>query len=168
MPIRLAWFGLTMPCLLLSYAGQCALLLSNTDGSVTASNVFFAQLPPALFWPLLVLAVVASLSASQGVLSGCFTLAAQAVRLHYLPQLQILHTSPKQYGQVRAHSASRRQPPPPHLRSSSRHRRAQLYLPLVNSFLWLTMMVVVVAAGNSLALVDAAGVAVTLVMLTDR
>lgn len=97
-PIRMAWFACTFPCLLLCYAGQCALLL--TAPPAAGGSVFFADLPATVFWPLLLLAVVASLSASQGVLSGCFTLAAQAVRLHYLPELQILHTSPKQYGQV--------------------------------------------------------------------
>jgi KUP system potassium uptake protein len=135
-PIRLAWFGLVLPALLLNYFGQGALLLAHPG---SAAQPFF-QLAPA--WgrvPLVVLATAAAIIASQALISGAFSLTRQAIQLGYSPRLDINHTSPREIGQV--------------------------YVPQVNWALMAATILIVVAFQSSAALAAAYGIAVALTMV---
>jgi KUP system potassium uptake protein len=96
-PIRIAWFGLVLPCLVLNYFGQGALLLADPAAAV---NPFFRLFPDWALYPLVVLAAAATIIASQAIISGVFSLTFQAVQLGYLPRFQILHTSESEQGQI--------------------------------------------------------------------
>ena len=96
-PIRLAWFTLVLPCLLLNYFGQGALLLDNPAAVI---NPFYHMAPGWALYPLVAIATSATIIASQAVISGVFSLTFQAVQLGYLPRLQILHTSEGKQGQI--------------------------------------------------------------------
>jgi KUP system potassium uptake protein len=97
-PIRLAWYGLVLPALLLNYAGQTALLV---DGPAAAeANPFFDLCPPALQLPLVALATVATVIASQSIITGAFSMTRQAIQLGLLPRIHILQTSEESYGQI--------------------------------------------------------------------
>ena len=96
-PIRLVWFFLVLPCLMLNYLGQGALVLSDPS---TAENPFYKLVPAALLIPMIILATMATIVASQAVISGTFSMARQAVQLGYLPRMQILHTSKEEVGQI--------------------------------------------------------------------
>src|SRR5690606_28304138 len=96
-PIRFAWFTVVFPALLLSYFGQGALLLQRPQA---IQNPFFRLAPPWALIPLVVLATVATVIASQAVISGAFSLTRQAVQLGYLPRMDIEHTSPTTIGQI--------------------------------------------------------------------
>jgi KUP system potassium uptake protein len=96
-PIRLAWFTLVLPALLLNYFGQAALLLSNPASS---QNLFYLLAPEWALAPLVVLATLATVIASQAVISGAFSVAQQAIQLGYLPRMKITHTSSRQAGQI--------------------------------------------------------------------
>src|SRR6266853_147402 len=95
--IQLAWFGVALPCLLLNYFGQGALLLHDPAAAV---NPFYHLAPSWALYPLIVLATAATIIASQGVISGAFSLTRQAVQLGYSPRLQIEHTSSREIGQI--------------------------------------------------------------------
>jgi KUP system potassium uptake protein len=135
-PIRLAWVALVMPALLLNYFGQGALLVSD-PGAVT--NPFYALAPGWARIPLIVLATMATVIASQALISGAFSLTQQAVQLGYMPRMNVDHTSPREIGQV--------------------------YLGTVNYLLMLASIAVVFAFGSSSNLAAAYGVAVTTTML---
>ncbi len=96
-PIRLAWFILVFPALLLNYFGQGALLLHNPEA---VANPFFLAAPSWALYPLVVIATVATIIASQAVISGAFSLTRQAIQLGYLPRMKIEQTSTKEIGQV--------------------------------------------------------------------
>ncbi|MEO5510157.1 MAG: KUP/HAK/KT family potassium transporter, partial [Longimicrobiales bacterium] len=96
-PIRIAWFALVLPCLVMNYFGQGALLLR--DPSAVASP-FFRMAPEWALIPLVVLSTLATIIASQAVISGAFSLTAQAVQLGFLPRVHIAHTSGEERGQV--------------------------------------------------------------------
>ncbi len=96
-PIRLAWFGLVLPALLLNYFGQGALLLHDP---AAAENPFYRLAPAWALYPLVVLATLAAVIASQAVISGAFSLTRQAVQLGYSPRLDIVHTSEEEIGQI--------------------------------------------------------------------
>jgi KUP system potassium uptake protein len=96
-PIRLAWFALVLPCLLLNYFGQGALLLNNPS---VAPNPFYHLAPAWALYPLVVIATAATIIASQAVISGVFSLTFQAVQLGYIPRLLIQHTSEGEQGQI--------------------------------------------------------------------
>jgi KUP system potassium uptake protein len=96
-PIRLAWFGVVLPALMLNYFGQGALLLQNPDAS---ANPFYALVPPPLLIPMVVLATSAAIVASQALISGAFSLTQQAVQLGYSPRVTITHTSEREKGQI--------------------------------------------------------------------
>ena len=96
-PIRLAWFAIVMPCLTLNYFGQGALLLQDPDA---VKNPFFLMAPDWLLIPLVGLATMATVIASQALISGAFSVTKQVVQLGYLPRLQVLHTSVKDTGQI--------------------------------------------------------------------
>jgi KUP system potassium uptake protein len=96
-PIRLAWFTVALPALLLDYFGQGALLLKNPGA---AQRPFYLLVPHVLLYPMIVLATCATIIASQAVVSGAFSMIHQGIQLGYLPRTRILHTSKKMQGQV--------------------------------------------------------------------
>ena len=135
-PIKLAWFAIVFPSLILNYAGQAALVL---EGAPTDGNIFFRLCPPILLIPLIVLATVATIIASQSIITGAFSMTRQAIQLGWLPRLLIKQTSSEGYGQI--------------------------YVGVVN---WLLMVVTVgltIAFGKSDNLAAAYGIAVSLTML---
>ena len=135
-PIRVAWFALVLPALLLNYFGQGALLLTNP---AAAEQPFFLLAPSWALLPLVGLATAAAIIASQALISGAFSLTQQAIQLGYCPRLDIEHTSHSEMGQV--------------------------YVPQVNWALMLSTLVIVVGFGSSTALAAAYGIAVTLTMV---
>jgi len=96
-PIRRVWFFLVLPCLTLNYLGQGALVLADPT---KASNPFYLLVPAPLLIPMIVLATLATIVASQAVISGAFSMARQAMQLGYLPRLKVLHTSRETIGQI--------------------------------------------------------------------
>ena len=96
-PIRVAWSVLVFPSLVLNYAGQTALLL---DGAPAADNIFYRLCPSFLLVPLIVLATVATIIASQSIITGAFSMTRQAIQLGWLPLLKITQTSAEGYGQI--------------------------------------------------------------------
>ena len=100
-PIRLGWFGLALPALMLNYLGQAAFDPPQPDPGQGPStfNPFYLMAPSWALWPLVILAAVATVIASQAAISGSFSVAKQAVQLGFLPRLKVLHTS-KMEGQI--------------------------------------------------------------------
>ncbi len=96
-PVWLAWFGLAFPALLLNYAGQSAMILSGAD---ITQNVFFRLCPPFLQIPLVILATLATIIASQAIITGAFSMTRQAIQLGWLPRLRIKQTTAESYGQI--------------------------------------------------------------------
>jgi KUP system potassium uptake protein len=135
-PIKLAWFAVVFPSLILNYAGQAALVLG---GAPTDGNIFFRLCPEMLLLPLILLATIATIIASQSIITGAFSMTRQAIQLGWLPRLRIKQTSSEGYGQI--------------------------YVGVVN---WLLMIVTVgltVGFGKSDNLASAYGIAVSLTML---
>lgn len=97
-PIRLSWFSIVMPCLMLNYLGQGAYLLS--EQAVTNNNIFFSMVPTQLIYPMVILAAMATVIASQALISGVFSLSSQGVALGFLPRLRITHTHEEHAGQI--------------------------------------------------------------------
>ena len=96
-PIKLAWFAIVFPSLILNYAGQAALVL---EGAPTDGNIFFRLCPEMLLIPLIALATVATIIASQSIITGAFSMTRQAIQLGWLPRLRIKQTSSEGYGQI--------------------------------------------------------------------
>jgi KUP system potassium uptake protein len=96
-PIRVAWSALVFPSLVLNYAGQAALVL---HGAPTSDNIFYRLCPPVLILPLVLLATIATIIASQSIITGAFSMTRQAIQLGWLPRLQIKQTSAEGYGQI--------------------------------------------------------------------
>jgi len=96
-PIRLAWSWIVFPCLVLNYSGQCAIALS---GEPIGDNVFYRLCPAPLLIPLVCLATVATIIASQSIITGAFSMTRQAIQLGWLPRMRIKQTSEKGYGQI--------------------------------------------------------------------
>jgi len=138
LPIRIAWFGLVLPALMLNYFGQGALLVRDPQAVV---NPFYLAFPGWALFPMVALATAATVIASQATISGAYSLTRQAMQLGYLPRLNVLHTSEKQYGQI--------------------------YLPAINWTLLAAVLLAVIGFGSSSALASAYGVAVTGTMLVD-
>ncbi len=136
-PIRASWFGMVYPALVLNYLGQGAYLLSGTP--VAGGKLFFSLVPQGLLYPAVLLATVATVIASQALISGAFSLAAQAIRLGLFPRLSLLHTHQAHAGQI--------------------------YVPFVNRALFVGCVVLVITFGSSAALAAAYGLAVSGVML---
>ncbi len=130
-PIRRAWLLLVFPALTINYLGQGALLVADPHG---ATNPFYLLVPHALRVPVVVLATVATVIASQAVISGAFSVTRQAIRLGYLPRLRITHPS---------------------------DREGQVYVPFVNWLLLAAVLALVIAFGGSAKLASAYGIAVT-------
>ena len=135
-PIRLGWFAVALPGLLLNYLGQGALLLRDP---AAAANPFYQMAPAWALYPLIVLATAAAIIASQALITGAFSLTMQAVQLGFSPRLTIRHTSPEAKGQI--------------------------YLPLVNWVLMLACIGLVAGFGSSSNLAAAYGVSITSTML---
>jgi KUP system potassium uptake protein len=136
-PIRLAWFALVMPSLLLNYFGQGALLL--TDPAAVESP-FYLLAPPWGLYPLVVLSTLATVIASQAVISGVFSLTRQAIQLGYTPRVGVVHTSAREIGQV--------------------------YIPAANAALLVGVVVLVLGFQSSSNLASAYGVAVAATMVS--
>jgi KUP system potassium uptake protein len=131
-PIRLTWFGLVLPALLLNYFGQGALIAVDP---AAAEHPFFLLAPSWALYPLVVLSAFATVIASQAVISGAFSLTRQAVQLGYLPRLRIEHTSAREIGQI--------------------------YIPSINWVLMIACIGLVIGFRESTRLAAAYGVAVT-------
>jgi KUP system potassium uptake protein len=131
-PIRRAWFGLVFPALTLNYLGQTALILHNPS---TVENPFFLLMPHWARIPMVLLATVATVIASQAVISGAFSVSRQAAQLGFVPRLTVRHTSEKAIGQV--------------------------YVPVINWGLFMAVVALVVGFGSSERLGSAYGVAVS-------
>ncbi|HSN79196.1 MAG TPA: potassium transporter Kup, partial [Rhodoferax sp.] len=135
-PIRLAWFFIVMPCLTLNYFGQGALLLSNPEA---VKNPFFMMAPGWALLPLVGLATLATVIASQALITGAFSVTKQVIQLGYLPRFQVLHTNVKETGQI--------------------------FMPFVNWGLFVLIVLAVLLFKSSSNLAAAYGIAVTLDML---
>ncbi len=135
-PIRLAWIFVVLPSLLLNYFGQGALLLSRPE---EAYHPFYAMVPAWAIIPMVVMATLATIIASQAVITGVFSLTRQAVQMGYLPRINIIHTSSKHFGQI--------------------------YVPQVNWIMMIATLTLVVGFQSSSKLAAAYGVAVTSTML---
>jgi KUP system potassium uptake protein len=135
-PIRLAWFSLVMPALVLNYFGQGAMLLAHPEN---VNNPFYEMAPQWALYPLIALATCATVIASQALITAAFSVTKQAIQLGYLPRMRILHTSVKETGQV--------------------------YVPFVNWGLFVCIVFAVVLFGSSSKLASAYGIAVTIDML---
>jgi len=135
-PVRLAWFTIVWPGLLLNYFGQGALLLAHPEA---ASNPFFQLVPAALLPALIVLATIATVIASQATISGAFSITRQAVQLDLLPRVKILQTSADERGQI--------------------------YVPATNAIMFIAVVTFVLGFGSSSALSGAYGASVMGTML---
>ena len=96
-PIRVAWSAIVFPCLVLNYAGQTALV---AEGVSTQQNIFFLLCPQPLLWPLIILSTIATIIASQSIITGAFSMTRQAIQLGWMPRLMIKQTSEEGYGQI--------------------------------------------------------------------
>lgn len=137
-PIKMGWFFMVFPCLVLNYAGQGALLLRDP---ASIENPFYRLAPEFLLFPLIGLATIATVIASQAVISGVFSIARQAMQLGYLPRLTVQHTSESEAGQI--------------------------YIPFLNWLLLGSIILLVVAFKSSSNLAAAYGLAVTMTMICD-
>lgn len=131
-PIRLAWFALVFPALVLNYFGQGALILRDP---AAAESPFYLLAPAPLLYPLVALATMATIIASQAMISGAFSLTQQCIQLGFSPRMTVTHTSAREFGQI--------------------------YIPEVNNALMVGCLAMVVGFGSSKALGAAYGVAVT-------
>ncbi len=137
-PIRIAWFGLVMPALLLNYYGQGAFVLADPAG---LKNPFYLMLPSWSVLPMVVLATAATVIASQAVITGAFSMTRQAIQLGYIPRLEILHTSSRAIGQI--------------------------YVPFVNWTLFVSVILLVLGFRTSGSLANAYGIAVSATMVIE-
>jgi len=135
--VRIAWFGLVAPALVLNYFGQGALLIANP---AAIENPFYLAFPSWALYPMVVLATAATVIASQATISGAYSITRQAIQLGYLPRMNIVHTSAKALGQI--------------------------YIPVVNWVLLAVVLAAVIGFGSSSKLASAYGVAVMGTMLT--
>jgi KUP system potassium uptake protein len=135
-PVRLAWLLVALPALMINYFGQGAMMLSSPEA---AANPFFLMLPDWALWPMIGLATIATVIASQAVISGAFSLANQGILLGFLPRMQILHTSDTERGQI--------------------------YMPMVNWVLLFLVIFTVIQFKESGNLAAAYGISVTTTML---
>jgi KUP system potassium uptake protein len=134
-PIRAAWFSYVSPALVLNYFGQGALLLSHPGDAQALANPFYSLVPSALLLPMIVLATVATVIASQAVISGAFSMTREAIQLGYAPRMEIKHTSKETQGQI--------------------------FLPWVNRALLVLIVAVVLGFRSSENLAAAYGISVT-------
>ncbi|MBX9897645.1 MAG: potassium transporter Kup [Qipengyuania sp.] len=141
-PIGISWIAIVLPCLMLNYMGQGALVLSpETDAAAVIRDPFFLMIPDMVRIPVIFLAIAATIIASQAVISGAFSLTQQAIQLGFIPRMQIKHTSEKAAGQI--------------------------YIPVVNWGLMIMVLVLVLFFQSSSNLAAAYGIAVTGAMFID-
>jgi KUP system potassium uptake protein len=138
LPIRMSWFGYVLPGLVLNYFGQGALLIANP---AAVANPFYLLVPEPLLYPMIGLATIAAVIASQAVISGAFSVAREAIQLGYLPRMEIRHTSTQTIGQI--------------------------YLPWINRMLLVLIVAVVLGFRSSANLAAAYGIAVVGTMTID-
>jgi KUP system potassium uptake protein len=136
--VRIGWFSLVAPALVLNYFGQGALLIGRPEA---VENPFYLLLPGWALYPMVALATAATVIASQAVISGAYSITRQAVQLGFLPRINVVHTSAREIGQI--------------------------YIPAVNWLLCAVVVAAVVGFGSSSRLAGAYGVAVTATMLVD-
>jgi KUP system potassium uptake protein len=137
-PIRAAWFILVFPCLALNYLGQGAFVLANPAAK---ADPFWMMVPQFAFWPVMLLATAAAVIASQAVITGAFSMTQQAVQLGLLPRMEIKRTSETQAGQI--------------------------YVPQINTFLLIGVLILLFAFQSSSNLTSAYGIAITGAMFMD-
>jgi KUP system potassium uptake protein len=135
LPIRLGWFAVVLPSLVLNYFGQGALLLSDPKA---IENPFYLLTPQWLHYPMVVFATMATIIASQAIISGAYSLTEQAIQLGFLPRMRVLHTAS--------------------------HEKGQIYMPMVNWLLAAGTLGAVIIFGSSDALGGAYGIAVSMLM----
>jgi KUP system potassium uptake protein len=138
LPIRVAWFGVALPALTLNYFGQGGLLLAESQSPAVLDSPFYALAPQWAHYPLIVLATVATVIASQSIISGAFSLTQQGINLGFLPRMKVVHTEGREIGQI--------------------------YIPFVNWALAAGTLVAVLGFRSSDALAGAYGIAVSLLM----
>jgi KUP system potassium uptake protein len=139
LPIRVAWFGVALPALTLSYFGQGGLLLAEPNSPDVLDSPFYALAPHWAQFPLILLATVATVIASQSIISGAYSMTQQAINLGFLPRMNVVHTEGREIGQI--------------------------YMPFVNWALAAGTLVAVIGFGSSDALAGAFGIAVSLLMV---
>ncbi len=137
-PIRYGWFLIVLPGLFLNYCGQGAMLLHDP---AAVESPFFHLVPKFLLYPMIALSTLATVIASQAVISGVFSIARQAVQLGYLPRIHVQHTSTREIGQI--------------------------YIPMLNWLLFGSIVLLVLAFKSSSNLASAYGIAVTMTMICD-
>jgi KUP system potassium uptake protein len=135
-PIRVAWSAVVFPCLVLNYAGQAALVFA---GASVSENIFYRLCPAALLPPFVVLATIATIIASQSIITGAFSMTRQAIQLGWLPRMRITQTSAEGYGQI--------------------------YVAVVNWLLMIATLALAIGFGKSDNLASAYGIAVSATML---
>ncbi len=136
LPIQRGWFWVVFPALSLNYLGQGALLLASPAG---IDNPFFQLVPPEFTLPLVIIATIATVIASQALISGAFSITRQAVQLGYLPRQDIRHTSSREIGQI--------------------------YIPQINFMLWISAVALVLYFKSSSGLAGAYGISVSMTMM---
>jgi KUP system potassium uptake protein len=135
LPIRLGWFAVVLPCLVLNYFGQGALLISEPTA---IANPFYLLAPKWAHYPMVAFATVATIIASQAIISGAYSLTRQSIQLGFLPRMRVLHTAS--------------------------HEQGQIYMPVVNWLLAIGTLGAVITFGSSDALGGAYGIAVSMLM----
>jgi KUP system potassium uptake protein len=138
-PIRIAWFGVALPALTLNYFGQGGLLLAEPNSPEVIDSPFYALAPQWSHYPLVLLATVATVIASQSIISGAYSMTQQAISLGFLPRMKVVHTEGREIGQI--------------------------YVPFVNWLLAAGTLAAVIGFGSSDALAGAFGIAVSLLMV---
>ena len=136
-PIRIAWSVIVLPAVLLNYAGQTAVALHHQGGDI--DNPFFALMPGWMLYPVVVLSIIATVIASQAIITGAFSMTRQAMQLGWLPGVHITQTSSEAYGQI--------------------------YVPFVNWLMMLGTLALTVIFAHSDRLAGAYGAAVSTTML---
>jgi KUP system potassium uptake protein len=139
LPIRIAWFGVALPALTLNYFGQGGLLLAEPNSPDVIDSPFYALAPLWSRYPLIILATMATVIASQSIISGAYSMTQQAINLGFLPRMRIVHTEGREIGQI--------------------------YVPFVNWALAIGTLTAVIGFGSSDALAGAFGIAVSLLMV---
>ena len=139
LPIRVAWFGVALPALTLNYFGQGGLLLAEPNSPDVLDSPFYALAPQWAHYPLILLATVGTVIASQSIISGAYSMTQQAINLGFLPRMNVVHTEGREIGQI--------------------------YVPFVNWALAAGTLAAVIGFGSSDALAGAFGIAVSLLMV---
>jgi KUP system potassium uptake protein len=133
-PIWLSWYLLVFPCLLLNYLGQGAYMLGQAEASLSNVGIFFRSVPSSVYVPVWIIVTLATIVASQAMITGCFSLVSQGVALDLLPRLKTVNTDPE--------------------------KKAQIFIPSVTAFLGLGTLALVLTFRNSAKLAGAYGISV--------